>query len=141
MKRLFLLVAMVLFALQGLYAQTQYEYTYDDNGNRIVRQVISLIRSAQTPDEKVSDQQTIVLSEENVNIYPNPVTDVLKVEIDAELEEEFDYVVLDLQGKEVVKGKITSNRIEIDLAMLAPGSYILHVYSQTTKTQWKVIKD
>ncbi len=56
------------------------------------------------------------------NIYPNPTSDFLNITTEEILEK---YQIFDLKGKEVLKGKFETNRINV--SQLQNGSYILKI--------------
>lgn len=68
----------------------------------------------------------------NVNIYPNPAADYTSIqwEIFDELRDAH-YRVLDLNGRELLAGALTSNKGEeiIDTRKLGQGVYIIGIYN------------
>ncbi len=59
----------------------------------------------------------------NVNVFPNPVTNVLQVQTTAVLT---GYSVMDINGREVLKGNFSGNsQNKIDVSELPAGTYIL----------------
>ena len=65
----------------------------------------------------------------NLNVYPNPTTDLLIIDAaDVLVLEGYKYRILDLQGKEVYNSPITKSKTEINLKSLgAKGVYVLHI--------------
>lgn len=68
---------------------------------------------------------------EEVKVYPNPATDFLI--IDVQQVEDVNFVVTDLQGKQVLSGSLEMNRIETQ--MLSQGLYLLEL-SNKDDTFW-----
>jgi hypothetical protein len=70
--------------------------------------------------------------------YPNPAASVLTVELlDAGVREAR---VLDMSGRLIGTYAATTSRIEIPVAALAPGSYVLQVISEGAAASMKFIK-
>lgn len=73
--------------------------------------------------------------------YPNPTADVLWLEVlgDAELGETH-YQMVSVSGQHLGSGMITSNRTEISMAHVAPGSYVLRI-SGANNQSFRIIKN
>ena len=74
-------------------------------------------------------------STEFVSIYPNPVVNELTIKQSSGYFE--NYTVLDLVGKVILEGKITSKTTTINVQKLVPGQYVLRM--QTSEGQYKHI--
>jgi hypothetical protein len=74
-------------------------------------------------------------SNEFVSIYPNPVVNELTIKQSSGSFE--NYIVLDLVGKVILEGKITSKTSTINVQKLVPAQYILRM--QTSEGQYKHI--
>ncbi|MFN5443221.1 MAG: C10 family peptidase [Crocinitomicaceae bacterium] len=74
-------------------------------------------------------------SNEFVSIYPNPVVNELTIKQSSSSFE--NYTVLDLVGKVILEGKITSKTSTINIQELVPAQYILRM--QTSEGQYKQI--
>jgi len=61
------------------------------------------------------------------SIYPNPATDQVTIEANAEMEGVWSYQLLDVHGKRIAAGKIQSRKAQITIGSLAQGVYVLHV--------------
>jgi hypothetical protein len=77
------------------------------------------------------------------NYYPNPVSDMLYVNFDAESQNNIVYSLFDIMGKEVYKSDIlnvcgTINK-SIDLSRLADGMYFLEVKTDKEIISQKII--
>lgn len=70
-----------------------------------------------------------------VKIYPNPVSDVLKINSDTNFTE---YEILDASGKIVSKHKLTSN--EININQLSSGNYFIKLKDKENTILLKFIK-
>ncbi len=66
------------------------------------------------------------INEENqIQIYPNPTTSLLNIKIPDQLIDNYDFTILDTEGKIVKQGKIDSNQTAIEIKQLAEGKYVL----------------
>lgn len=70
----------------------------------------------------------------NVNIFPNPATDVLNVKISSDKGQELIITISDINGRQIGEKKIvdmsgTEIRRVIDVANLASGYYFLNIYT------------
>lgn len=95
--------------------------TYTRNGGLSVR----CVREAMiTNTEEISDEELV--------IYPNPFTDVINVNLSTGT-----YIIINLEGAIVKKGKITP---QIDINQLASGSYFLKININNEIKITKIIK-
>lgn len=72
----------------------------------------------------------------NILVYPSPAKDVLHIE--GVLKEGTKFTVFDLSGKELMRGDITSNRI--DIQKLPTGTYLLNISIENHNKVYKFIK-
>ena len=84
---------------------------------------------------------TFITENESIatNIYPNPATDY--VIIDIEDENEFDYVIMDLNGRIIREGYSLGNKTQVSLDNVSAGIYIIEIYGSRSKHQGKLIKE
>jgi len=73
-----------------------------------------------------------------LNLYPNPVKDVLNIELDKK--EEYKYSIFNFNGKKVIEGRFNNANYQIDLNNLKSGIYFLRLSSNKTIITKKVIK-
>jgi polyhydroxybutyrate depolymerase len=73
-----------------------------------------------------------------VTISPNPTKDVIKIILDAD-DPSIPFVLFDLYGREVIKGKIDNKDNIIDLSACKCGVYLLNIMVKCPRTM-KVIK-
>ena len=77
----------------------------------------------------------------SVNAYPNPVTTKLYVSVGSSAKENVKLLITDMSGKVLkVKSADSSKAIELDVAGLASGSYILQVVKDSGNVSKKIIK-
>ncbi len=74
------------------------------------------------------------LNDTRINAYPNPVFDNLQLQVSQSLIGS-DYIVMDVTGREVMRGKITSMNNTIDFAAQSSGSYIIKVGNANVRVQ------
>ncbi len=73
-----------------------------------------------------------------LNIYPNPVSDLLLVE-KLKNAGEFEYKLLDLNGKEIKRGNITEVKTEIDVSIFETGLYLIEIFNKTERLSKKIM--
>lgn len=141
---IFLLVAGVLTSVV-CQAQTTYEFTYDDNGNRETRAVIFLKNATINPDD-LEAKKTIIPQEDQIGlqktlIYPNPTKGLLRLEFPELTEQGATIRVFDPNGKMIVQKSAISSGNEVDLSAHPPGFYIMVIHIGQEKKEWKIIKE
>ena len=133
---------MFVFIKAGI-SQNTYEYTYDNSGNRLTRQIIYL-KSAQTNDksEKVEKTATVLGNNTFVSIYPNPTSGMLKLNIGEHFRDQSgSYVLMNSTGT-IIESKHNLNVLEtIDLSALPQGIYILRLTVDDETAEWKIVKE
>jgi len=129
------------FAPFAGYSQNNFEFGYDNAGNRTSRAIVTL-KSANTQDgltalnpieEKIGFATT--------RIYPNPTKGLLHLEISGESAQEASCTVHDINGKLILKNDSFQNQTDINLSSHPAGIYILRVFIGTDSKEWKVIKE
>ena len=75
----------------------------------------------------------------NLEIYPNPVTDVLKVQ-NLNYSQDIFYTLFSIEGKKLAQGILTT---EIDLSHFSSGIYLMNIYnkSKTVIATKKIVKN
>jgi uncharacterized protein (TIGR02145 family) len=66
------------------------------------------------------------------SVYPNPVIDQLNVVVDPSSVGE-EYTIIDMNGKILIKDKITSQEFQIDMSGLSSGTYIVNINQKIKK--------
>ena len=84
-------------------------------------------------DDLNTTLSTIESTKDNIEIYPNPVTDYLHIEVDEKINS---VKLLDFLGKEILK--VQSNRI--DLSNISKGMYIVKVKTLSNTYTKEIIK-
>ena len=86
----------------------------------------------------------ISTTEKNIslNVYPNPTTDNLKLEITETVGKNLSYTLTDAQGKQIKTGLINENETHIEMKALANGIYFIQVNEKTKNLKtFKVVKN
>lgn len=72
------------------------------------------------------------------NYYPNPVTDVLNVNYSQNIN---NITVYNLLGQQILDKQANSTSVQVDLAQLAAGTYLVKVQSDTASKVVKIVKN
>lgn len=137
-KLLFIFCFAYSFVLLG---QNRVSYAYDNGGNRINREITLAAKSMILSDEDKKKFFTEEVSKKNIKIYPNPTYGQLAVEIqDREGLQSGTITIVTIKGKEILKKKIDSTFINLDISNKQAGIYILIIEIDGEKTTWKIIK-
>lgn len=148
MKKLATLIiasALLLFSV-GLKAQT-FNYTYDENGNRLSVTIVYLSQSQSSPastveeDLKVDEQTNLI-----IKIFPNPTKGELRVELSGATPEQFNMTnnsikVWDMQGKLLYSISSVGQSNIVDLSTYNNGTYILQLFFGGKAKGYKIIKN
>ena len=96
---------------------------------------------------KVLDPNSISVEEEDLSaarLYPNPVKDVMSIEIPLTQANPIDLELFSLAGSRVWsedrEGNPGMNKVELDLSEMVPGIYFLNIRTGQAQKQIKVIK-
>ena len=75
------------------------------------------------------------------NLFPNPASDEIKIEIsNFNSQDENRLTIIDLEGRIVYNDLITTNISAISLKSLSPGVYICNVAGKNSSTTKKLVK-
>jgi photosystem II stability/assembly factor-like uncharacterized protein len=79
-------------------------------------------------------------SDEKLNIYPNPVKQTLF--FDYLLNRDVDFTIIDLNGREIISGMLdaVNPSHRIDVSLLKPGKYLLHINTGNHTINTKFVK-
>ncbi|MGB3130346.1 MAG: T9SS type A sorting domain-containing protein, partial [Saprospiraceae bacterium] len=120
---------------------SRHDYTYDDfdvvaNGVYYYR-IKQVDRDGSFTYSKVIAVKKVATKDFNVQLYPNPVRDILKVEIELGEEGILKVEVIDASGKQVMTqpfGGFTKSGkhiFELNISNLSTGNYIMKIQSPT----------
>lgn len=132
----FILFSLLLFPL---LAKSQITYKHDESGNRIIAKLtIEKVSSLKT-DTLFLKTSTSEKKEINASVYPNPVNDLLNINL-VQSTTLTKITVCDSQGKILISQDTRDNAI-IDTKPLAPGIYFVTIENNEQKGIWKIIKN
>jgi len=77
------------------------------------------------------------LHEMGISIFPNPTTDMLKIESDGN---KTDLILFDMTGKSVLEKSFNTLKDELNLQNISTGQYLLKVQKNDKMATYKVIK-
>jgi len=142
-----LLFTNLLTGISTVFSQG-FSFTYDDAGNRIIRDVVELkktnpVDTSQT-NSLVQDsvQKSIVkFGNTTVSVFPNPTPGVAQIEVGGELPESVSTIqVFDLTGKSILSTTFNESSANIDLSAYPNGKYILKIICNNKSKEWILIK-
>lgn len=157
MKKNLLQLLFLVFSISYVNAQSEYkiEFNYDTAGNQILRDRVCV--NCETTLKIAVDSTLVALLDKEKDLeeeikkangtkiiaYPNPVTDVLKVEWIAAENSVKQIVLFSLDNRQLFSKKINSDVKNIDVSFYGypPGMYMLLViYADNAKQSLQVIK-
>lgn len=101
-----------------------FDVTSDVNTNKDGRFEISFTEYPTATYENLSNEFSI-------NTYPNPVNDILNINISNSEQKNYTFVIYNTAGAEIFKGKLTNNINQLNIENLDNGVYILKISSQS----------
>ena len=153
MKPLFLFCISIFFLFTGLKAQTFIQYTYDDAGNRTVREIITLrLSNPNNNDSTASDSTkidstllyTCILGNYNISVFPNPTQGLLTLQIydnnSPEKPAMSEIFIYNLSGILIKQTTVNEIKQIIDFSAYAVGIYYLKVVINGKDKMFKVVK-
>ena len=120
------------------YTQQYTNYSYGRYGDGTSRW---FVLSGMTPGE--SNVYTYVAEmpkEDEIEIYPNPVSDFLEIRLLEPDVSDLDISIIDQLGREKIHQSIDGNGGQIDVSALPPGIYMLRIKGTRGSTVHKMIK-
>lgn len=141
MKKIYTLLMFGCFLTN--YSQAKIVFTYDEAGNQIYREFICINCDRQTITPQEPEFKKL-LDDENINFYPNPVSEDLFLKWQISNEKQISSIQLfTINGVNVrnINGlEQTENQI-INFQTYAEGNYILFfTYTDGSKKSIKIIK-
>jgi hypothetical protein len=139
MKTTLTILSLLLTTL--MFAQNEVQYSYDQAGNREERFPCQICKVTAPPET------TDAIHTLNAGILPNPtkVEMVIKVTeegiLAGEEESDFQVIVYDIYGREVVNERHTSVTFNIDISDKPPGAYFVKLTSADKIKRWEIIKN
>jgi hypothetical protein len=75
------------------------------------------------------------LNETDATIFPNPVSDILKIQVNDPIHEALFYELFDLSGKSIVKKGMNGKLAELNVSGLPDGMYFLNINAPDKKVK------
>lgn len=117
-----LLSLIMMVVVTGVEAQTKWKYSYDNAGNRVMRQVTTSASARQ------GSSATTLINDEKVNATSDLSRNNIKVQILCLNKTDIaEAVIYDLAGKRLLSQEIESEVSNINLRTLNRGTYILTI--------------
>ncbi len=141
MKHLFFLATLSAFFIIG--KAQNISFGYDPSGNRISKNVV-VLKSTSDPINDVyeSNSGSGTINSLQIIIYPNPVKEILTIEIkgnetgDCHLVELFDF-----EGRLILSSRMPNDHFSVPFYDKAPGIYLLKIVTNGHLSEWKVIRE
>ncbi len=103
----------------------------------------SLIQGLQQPYEiSIVTSTTDLAFDINAQVYPNPTTDQLVLNIVNQELKNLRYILVDIQGKTIASDRINKSASRINMSSLSNGTYFLRVFSNKQQVKsFQIIKN
>jgi len=140
-----LLLITVLFS-GTVQSQTNYQFTYDNSGNRLTRTLI-VLKSATIPNDSITAKELKTPLDDQIGlqkarIYPNPTKGLLRIDLPALSEQEAMIRLYDSNGKLIIQQTAVEENNEINLSSYPSGIYIMSIQiGRNDRKEWKIIKE
>ena len=158
-----LLTAVLALLSTLIYCQSNtisFEYDYDAAGNRISRTIINMSKSCIIDTTFVSEDDNIrqkianyenlenlekletKLEDMRITLYPNPVKELLHVEINGLQDTpKVSYQLIDMNGRIVENNTFNSEKSDISFHNKQSGVYILRLLINGNYKEYKILRD
>ncbi len=135
MNKNLLSIGFFIFIMHTLSAQTNIQFFYDNAGNRIQRGLTVVV-------QVVSNAEEVNWDNMRINVFPNPVEDILYIEChSSEKEERLSAVLYDSSGRQVISNNLQGAVTAMDITSLPAGIYWLAlVNGRKPVKQFQVVK-
>jgi hypothetical protein len=138
------------FSING--QNTKIVYSYDENGNRTSRILVSQQLKSAIINFPVTEPSKLTIAEDKkenigelettIRVYPNPTKGILKVEImNLPENSKSDLKLYDLSGKILINQKNLNPVFDLDISSFRDGIYILRIELDKLINNWKIIKE
>jgi len=147
-------ILLFVFSSTFSFSQNSISFTYDANGNRIVRRILDMTMENIESTDTINYQEEILeekltIEEEigntKISFFPNPVKQWLNIEISqpangANSSEIGEYSLYNNVGKLIEQGRLNANN-RLNLNDYTLGLYLLEIEIDGKKGVWKILKD
>lgn len=87
---------------------------------------------------QIADIEEINQLKENTSVFPNPTKNIVTVEVG--FSGEFEYAVLDINGRELIKAK-SQGETQIDVSSFGAGIYFVRLNQNDVSADFKLVKE
>jgi len=95
-----------------------WRVSIDNNGNFVSTSITCPCNSGNVPEQK---------NNQEINIYPNPVQNIVNIEIISQKTKYFDIEIYNIQGKLIFMKQYKTSPLSIDISNLSNGIYMLKI--------------
>ena len=119
------------------YSVGQVVYTSNQSANGSVNQGVQ--QAYEIFSVGLDDK---ALSENSFSLYPNPVSNELKLQLNGVETDKLHYALYDVQGKLISTSEVKENETTIPVSQLPTATYFIHLINQENKKvqSFKIIK-
>lgn len=144
-RTLYLLLLLAFLPSSLVLAQnTQVHFTYDTNGNRILRSIElkkveengKNVEAKNTFLTEVNDQLGVV----QLNLYPNPTTGKFTVELSESPINDINILLSTMTGALIEECQFKGLQHDFDLTGQPAGVYLLRIIADDETRTWKIVK-
>ncbi len=143
------LIILIFFYYNFAFSQNnicppKVQYTYDDAGNRILRQQAPCKLSNDNDSLNPPNPQNFATQPNyEVKLYPNPTKGEMLAEAtwDFMLLENRMVYIFGMKGEMLYKSTISEPKFPLDFTTFAPGYYIVQVSANEYNKKWKVQRE
>lgn len=91
-----------------------------------------VLNGFQLYQNKKSSIKKLNITSNTLSVYPNPASDLLKVDLQAENISNISYSIVDITGKTIIKNtsRVEDNHFNIDISSLKKGTYFLKLFNK-----------
>jgi hypothetical protein len=139
----YILLLLMIFFSTVSFAQNKIQFSYDDAGNRIKREII-LGKSSEVSFDTTSalEPDTDWLDKMKITIYPNPTQGKLTIYITNLTPGAVGEITIqNMEGKCLQQPEPLKSTNLLDLSAFPPGIYILRIRSAQKTCEWKIVKE
>lgn len=129
----------------SLYAQGKVAFSYDAAGNRIKREIVMPVSRAMARQQaNLGDEQVFsdILDGHPIKIQPNSSEGILRIYLSGlKNTDKCSYGVYNLQGMQVAKGNVATDKTDVNIGSQPSGVYLLKVTINNNSATWKITKE
>ena len=119
-------------------AGTYYAQVYGYNGANSATTCYTL--KVQLGTATKQDAPAFAATKSLLTVYPNPVTNVLNLSLNSEVNANSKYVIMDAKGVVVMQQQLVRNPQSVDVSSLAKGVYLVKISNGNTTITEKFMK-